>query len=142
MRNTWKVGVVVGSIWAALSVVPVSAGEPGGATVPSWVQFASYEEKALRDYRWVTTTSDVIDNGRQLGALAKSDAFARQYRQCGLAARTLSYMVSGHYFSARRLAVSGDWHAMSGDYARYRSACLVELKLDERDYPLPGWFGR
>lgn len=110
--------------------------------VERWRVFAEHEEQALRDYEWRRTSSDVIENGRRLRDLARSPTFAVWHANCAQAAQTLSYMVTGQYYSARRLAVSTDWMAMSPDYAEQRRACLGDLGVDERTHPLPRWFGR
>lgn len=108
----------------------------------NWRMYARYEEKALTDYWWRNTTPDVIDNGRQLREIARSPAFGEAHPSCGEAALTLSHMVTGQYYSSRRLAVSGDWFKLAEVYLGQRRECLDRINVDVREYPLPGWFGR
>ncbi len=44
--------------------------------------------------------------------------------------------------SGIRRELPEDWHFFSKRYVERRKACLSALNLDERDYPLPWWFGR
>lgn len=48
-------------------------------------------------------------------------------------------MVLGDYFSAQRLEVAFDWHHFRTHYLDWHRACLNELGLDQRSYPLPYW---
>ncbi len=141
MRNLQALSVLaaLGST-VSLQVAAAEPGQPSAAE--QWVVLAGLEEKALRDYSWAFTGSDVIDNARQLRDLARSETFGATGESCKLAAQTLSYMVTGRYYSGRRLAVSADWHHFSGDYARQRHDCLSALKVDEQAHPLPDWFGK
>lgn len=127
---------------ALLAVLIVSGGDEPASGAAYWHQLAGHEENALRHYAWRMTGSDVIENGRKLKALARSPEFSKRYTECGRAAQTLSYMVTGQYFSSRRLAISADWHGFAPDYIAQRRACLADLGIDERHHPLPAWFGR
>jgi hypothetical protein len=124
-----------------LTMAPIGA-ERRPPETGKWRVFAGHEEQALRDYEWRRTSSDVIENGRKLRDLARQPQFGSRHEPCGQAASTLSHMVTGQYYSARRLAVSADWHQMAPSYAIQRRACLDDLGIDERAHPLPRWFGR
>jgi hypothetical protein len=132
---------VVFATGAQAQVTP-NTGSLTGLDESHWVVYAQHEEKALTDYWWRMTGPDVIDNGRQLRELARSPTFGQAHPSCGEAALTLSHMVTGQYMSARRLAVSGDWFAMTASYLEQRRACIGALNVDIANYPLPGWFGR
>ena len=108
----------------------------------NWREYSKHEEKALSDYWWRLSGPDVIDNGRKLRDISRSPAFGQAHPSCGEAALTLSHMVTGQYFSSRRHSISSDWFSMAESYVSRRKDCIAALRVDLRDYPLPGWFGR
>lgn len=135
----------------ALAILTLAASHERGAAAGAsanelslqvWKTLLTLEEQALHDYSQAITTAEVIENGRKLKELSRTVDFQSSLQSCGLAAQTLSDMVTNHYFSRRRLAIPVDWHRFSGDYIRYRQACLVDLSLDEREHSLPTWFGK
>ena len=139
-RGFWcPVAVLAATLIVGASVNAVRADE---AAQKLWVAYQGLEERALDDYRNALTISEVIENGRQLKAMARSSDFAERHPDCGAAADTLSNMVTSHYYSRRRLAVPADWHAFSAQYAQHRDLCLVDLKVDAREHSLPSWFGK
>lgn len=130
---------------AAIAAVTLGLAGPARAdekTVSFWTAYQGLEERALDDYQNAVTAIEVIENGRQLKALSRSTEFATLHPSCGRAAETLSYMVTSHYYSRRRLAIPADWHAFSDQYAEQRRTCLSDLKLDIGKYALPSWFGK
>jgi hypothetical protein len=130
---------------AAISLEPDTAYEADLTEADNrnnWLVYAKHEEKAFTDYWWRMSGPDVIDNGRQLRDLSRSAVFGQGFPTCGGAALTLSHMITGQYFSSRRLAVSADWHALTESFIEQRRACIAALKIDIREFPLPGWLGR
>jgi hypothetical protein len=126
---------------AALSM-PISKGSananPSG--IDEWRVLHRFERQALKDYLHHIATSDVVQRGQLIMKLARSPSFARLGANCRGAAEALSYMVAGYYYSAQRLEVAFDWHHFRGPYLKRRGACLKDLGLDHRAFPLPYWF--
>jgi len=126
-----------------LASLIVTSATPVAAKGPThvWHKLHSHEQQAFRHYERHVSNGEVRRNGEQLFELAQSEDFKIRPKTCGAAARTLAYMVSGYYASVRRAEISRDWHHYSDAYADQRAACLSELEIDERSYPLPWWFG-
>ncbi len=131
-------GALCAGFFMLLAGGSVAASQSGG--LGTWRVLHQFERQALEDYSNHVTTSDVIQRGQILMNLARSPTFAADGRSCRQAAEALSYMVSGYYFSAQRLEVAFDWHHYRNHYIARRFACLNELGLDQRSYPLPYWF--
>ena len=107
-----------------------------------WSQLKNYETEALRDYSSNNISNDVLALSDNLWSLSSDAVVSAEYEPCRVAARTLSMMVAGSYWSAKANQVALDWHAYAANYADNRKSCLKALKYDERDYQLPMWFGR
>ena len=134
-------GVAVLAAMATLTM-PNSAGSatatPSG--IDDWRVLHRFERQALRDYAHHISTNDVVQRGQLIMKLARSPSFARLGANCRAAAEALSYMVAGYYYRAHRLEVAFDWHHFRGPYLKRRAACLEDLRLDQRAFPLPYWF--
>lgn len=68
--------------------------------------------------------------------LAPLPYFATDGRNCQGAAEALSSIVSGHDFSAHRLDFAFDQHPCRRPYLEQRWACLQDLGLVARAFPL------
>lgn len=123
---------------------PARAAETEDAAAAAlWTTLHHFEERAIHTYEFhLVATGGVRDLGDEIWLAARTPPFQMKRESCGSAAETLSYMVTGYYQSGLRREVPRDWHFFAKRYMDRRSACLAELKLDERSYPLPRWFGR
>lgn len=106
-----------------------------------WNQLNHYETEAIRDYTNNNISKEVLDLSDHLWSLSSDALISNKYENCRRAARTLSTMVAGSYWSAKANEVAHDWLQYSPDYQRNRSACLRALGFEENDYQLPWWFG-
>ena len=107
-----------------------------------WNKLQSYEAEAIRDYTSNNVSPDVLHLSDNLWSLSHDAVISHEYGNCREAAKTLSLMVAGSYWSAKANAVSTDWLQYSGDYLSHRKGCLDALQYKEQDYRLPWWFGR
>lgn len=107
-----------------------------------WNQLQNYETEAIRDYSSNNISNDVLALSDSLWSLSSDSIISTEYEPCRVAARTLSMMVAGSYWSAKANQVATDWHAFAGRYVDNRSHCLKALRFDEKDHRLPWWFGR
>ncbi len=108
-----------------------------------WNRLHVYEADAIRDYTSNNVSDDVLILSEQLWDLSQQAVVEPEYETCRIAARTLSMMVAGSYWSAKSNEVAMDWHLYSGDYVKSRSHCLRALKVEEEgEHRLPLWFGR
>ncbi|MEO1280522.1 MAG: hypothetical protein AAFV69_02180 [Pseudomonadota bacterium] len=112
----------------------------GGLTLKAWHKLHTHELQALRAYDLHVTTEAIGKRANDLFELSFVFDDRALGTSCGAAARTLSFMIRGFYESSRRLETSQDWDHFSDQYAVQRRACLLQLQLDERSYPLPSWF--
>lgn len=107
-----------------------------------WSQLQTYETDAIRDYTSNNISPDVLSLSDHLWSLSTDSVIDQRYDTCRSAARTLSMMVAGSYWSAKANEVSMDWHLYSKQYAADRSSCLKAINISERENSLPWWFGR
>lgn len=107
-----------------------------------WNQLKSYETDAIRDYRSNNVSKEVLALSDNLWSLSADSFIVSKYEPCRKAARTLSMMVAGSYWSAKANQVAMDWHQYSPSYAVDRGNCLKALRYREKDHQLPWWFGR
>ena len=136
-----SIAPAIAAVVMILLVVPASARAAQGG-LDDWRVLHKFERHALNDYIRHKSTSDVAQRGQLLMTMARSPAFSALGANCRRAAETLSYMVSGYYWSAQRLEVALDWHHYEEPYLEQRAACLKDLGVDERAFPLPYWFTR
>lgn len=134
---------------AALYVAGLACLAPGTAEANEviarmfWDRLHSYETEAIRDYSSNNVSEDVLVLSDNLWSLSTDAIIEAKYENCRIAARTLSMMVAGSYWSARANEVAMDWHLYSDDYVRNRSICLRALEVEENgQHRLPWWFGR
>lgn len=125
----------------ALLLAP-AASQANQSGLDDWRVLHSFERQALDDYVNHRSTSDVVQRGQLLMTIARSPSFSGLGANCRRAAETLSYMVSGYYWSAQRLEVAADWHHYRRPYMAQRAACLQDLGIDAQAFPLPFWFTR
>jgi hypothetical protein len=95
----------VAAVVMILLVFPASARAAQGG-LDDWRVLHKFERHALDDYIRHKSTSDVAQRGQLLMTMARSPAFSALGANCRRAAETLSYMVSGYYWSAQRLEVA------------------------------------
>ena len=107
-----------------------------------WPRLHAYEAQALRDYSWRSIEDAMLTRSEELWTLHLVTLKSARLQPCAVAARTLSMMVRGIYFSSRQGEIPDDWFHFAPGYAESRTACMKALDVDEREFTLPGWFGR
>lgn len=127
--------VLAAALWST------AAAAHDGATAGAWDELGRLEADAFRTFRFqVVIEAEKL--GEQLWVFAHPGEQPAQPASCLKAAETLAHMVMGYVSSARRLDVPSDWYYFAPSYAEHRRACLTQLDIDERRFPLPFWYGQ
>ena len=124
-----------------LAATSAAAGHAREKDKVLWSVLRQFEIRALRHYEHNHRNSDVKQLGHLIWNVSRWPEFLSKRESCGSAAELLSFMVTGYYYSNRRLEIAHDWLRYAKPYIRRRNACLAELRLDHSRYPLPWWFG-